>query len=412
MKFSAYIVSIIIATLINKECNAQVTILDAPIFRPMYRLFRNFLFDFTRSRSDEQVEKISRKLGKLQKTFKPNEPFFCDVNGPGRRSNETPTSVHKLMPGDIDIIASIGDSLTAGNGGLAVNVLQVTLEYKGVSFSIGGEKTFREYLTIPNLLKEYNPNLYGYSESVGLSIHKSSKLNVAELGAMSRDTPHMTKVLIQRMHADKNVKPHHWKLITFLIGSNDFCLDMCYHQNPTEIIKQHEQDLLKVFRLIRDNIPRVMLNVVPPPSVKVLVEFTGKKPECETTHHFECPCFFGAKFQKHKPLYYKIMQDWTDVLIRTASRDEFNRDDFTINIQPFTTKLEFPLSKGVTDYSYMTFDCFHLSQKGYALATVALWNNMLQKEGLKSNNWDWKNPYNLLCPTDDFPYLATRVNSK
>ena len=79
---------------------------------------------------------------------------------------------------------------------------------------------------------------------------------------------------------------------------------MCYHQNPTEIIKQHEQDLLKVFRLIRDNIPRVMLNVVPPPSkcshvlqpttlimlsvsgVQILVEFTGKSAECESVHHF------------------------------------------------------------------------------------------------------------------------------
>ena len=86
------------------------------------------------------------------------------------------------------------------------------ISYLGVSFSIGGEKTWREYLTIPNILKEYNPNLYGYSESIGLSIHKSSKLNVAELGSMSRDMPHMTKVLIQRMFTDKNVKPHHWKV--------------------------------------------------------------------------------------------------------------------------------------------------------------------------------------------------------
>ena len=61
-------------------------------------------------------------------------------------------------------------------------------------------------------MKEYNPNLYGYSESTGLSIHKSSKFNVAELGAMSRDMPHMAKVLIQRMKSDKNVKQHHWKV--------------------------------------------------------------------------------------------------------------------------------------------------------------------------------------------------------
>lgn len=124
----------------------------------------------------------------------------------------------------------------------------------------------------------------------------------------------------------------------------------------------------------------------------------------------ECPCFFGAKYQKYQKLYYQIMQEWTEVLIRTVNREEFNRDDFTINVQPFTRKLEFPTINGVTDYSYMSFDCFHLSQKGYALATVALWNNMLQKDSQKSNFWDWKNPYNLLCPTDDFPYLATRVS--
>ena len=38
--------------------------------------------------------------------------FFCDVNGAGARSRSIPTSVHKLTPGDIDIIGAIGDSLT------------------------------------------------------------------------------------------------------------------------------------------------------------------------------------------------------------------------------------------------------------------------------------------------------------
>lgn len=60
-----------------------------------------------------------------------NESFFCDVNGPGKRSRSVPTSVHQLRPGDIDIIGAIGDSLTAGNGGMATNVLQITVESKG-----------------------------------------------------------------------------------------------------------------------------------------------------------------------------------------------------------------------------------------------------------------------------------------
>jgi hypothetical protein len=83
----------------------------------------------------------------------------------------------------------------------------------GVSFSIGGEKTWREFLTIPNILREFNPNLYGYSTSKGLGIHKTSLFNVAELGAMSRDTPHMTRELVKRMKNDPHVKPHHWKVI-------------------------------------------------------------------------------------------------------------------------------------------------------------------------------------------------------
>lgn len=35
--------------------------------------------------------------------------FSCSIPP---RSNPKPTSVHKLLPGDIDIIAAVGDSLT------------------------------------------------------------------------------------------------------------------------------------------------------------------------------------------------------------------------------------------------------------------------------------------------------------
>lgn len=82
----------------------------------------------------------------------------------------------------------------------------------GVTFSIGGDKTWRKVLTIPNILKEFNNQLYGYSLSTGLSIHKSSRFNVAELGAMSRDTIQMARNLIKRMKSDSHVKPHHWKV--------------------------------------------------------------------------------------------------------------------------------------------------------------------------------------------------------
>lgn len=91
-----------------------------------------------------------------------------------------------------------------------------------MSFSIGGEKDWRTFLTIPNILKVYNQNLYGYSTGLrGLSTHKSSGFNVAELGALSRDTPHMAKVLVQRMRADKRVDiEKHWKVILMCMKEN------------------------------------------------------------------------------------------------------------------------------------------------------------------------------------------------
>lgn len=58
-----------------------------------------------------------------------------------------------MRPGDIDVIAAMGDSLTAGVGIFATNLIELYIENRGVSFSIGGEGTWRTYLTLPNIFK-------------------------------------------------------------------------------------------------------------------------------------------------------------------------------------------------------------------------------------------------------------------
>lgn len=130
-----------------------------------------------------------------------------------------PDSVHQLRPGDIDIVGAMGDSLTAGNGALATNIIQVSTENKGISWTIGGQKTWRQFLTLPNILKEYNPNLYGFALTDGLSTIRSSKFNVAEIGAMSRDIPHQARVLLTRMTHDPKVDmENHWKVSRVVRG--------------------------------------------------------------------------------------------------------------------------------------------------------------------------------------------------
>jgi hypothetical protein len=113
--------------------HAQRTFFDQLMFRPSFRMVRGFFLEMTKHPSSEESYRMNLKMGKLQKQFSRNDSFFCDVNGPGKRSETVPTSVHALRPGDIDIIGALGDSLTAGNGGMATNVFQVTVESKGLN---------------------------------------------------------------------------------------------------------------------------------------------------------------------------------------------------------------------------------------------------------------------------------------
>lgn len=85
-----------------------------------------------------------------QEVVPENFPYPC----PNRnlwRSEKSPKSVHELRPGDIDVVAAIGDSLTAGNGGLTNTVIDSYLnENRGISWSIGkapAMRNFRNFLT-------------------------------------------------------------------------------------------------------------------------------------------------------------------------------------------------------------------------------------------------------------------------
>ncbi|GMR55166.1 hypothetical protein PMAYCL1PPCAC_25361, partial [Pristionchus mayeri] len=79
-----------------------------------------------------------------------------------KRSKFVPNSVHSLRPADIEIVGAIGDSLTAANGaGAETNdILGVAIQYRGLTFSVGGDKTLDEHITMANVLKKFNPNLF------------------------------------------------------------------------------------------------------------------------------------------------------------------------------------------------------------------------------------------------------------
>lgn len=160
--------------------------------------------------------------------------------------------------------------------------------------------------------------------------------------------------------------------------------------------------LLKLFSLIA-----IFIFIL---AVKIVYELRGKPIECQTTHHFECPCIFGGQNDRNRQRYFRIMEKWQQVVEDVSSLKEFDQDDFAVVNQPFLKHVQFPrVSNGDHDYTYMSVDCFHLSQKGYARATNALWNNMFEPIGNKSNNWNDEFKH-FECPTVGHPFIRTPHN--
>lgn len=164
----------------------------------------------------------------------------------------------------------MGDSLTAANGAFATNVFQSLTEDRAVSWSGGGNGNWQTFVTLPNLIKAFNPRLNGYSYSRSgnaYSFEDESRFNVADPTTFASDMPGQAKLLVSRVRTDRrvNIKTD-WKLITIMIGSNDFCLDVCKRTNSSiaNIVGRAQQDLITSLRILKKNLPRTLINLVIP----------------------------------------------------------------------------------------------------------------------------------------------------
>ncbi|XP_022919288.1 phospholipase B1, membrane-associated-like [Onthophagus taurus] len=372
------------------------TFLDTILLEPFHQLRRSVMNLEIR---DENKHRYQRQI---------LEPFPCSLKN--ARSKHIPKSVHKLRPGDIDIIGALGDSITAGFGITATNLLNLVAENRGMVYSIGGQENWRKILTLPNILKLYNPNLFGYSLGPSLSIDRASQFNPAENGAVSDNLPYMAKVLIKRIKKDPRTDlQNHWKFISIMIGANDFCSSICFYKNPENAVQKHQEDLLISLRLLRDNLPKTFVSVITPPDVSQLANFTNSPSQCELTQRIFCPCFVGVRFKNRKDEFQKLIKKFQKIGEKLAGYDEFNRDDFTVVVQPLFEESKIPIgSDGFTDRDYFSVDCFHFSQITHSEAAKALWNNILEPINKKNPNFLARS---LRCPTEEHPFLATSRNS-
>ncbi|XP_061609687.1 phospholipase B1, membrane-associated-like isoform X1 [Phyllopteryx taeniolatus] len=354
--------------------------------------------------------------GNASPVIRPNTgtPLHCEDIGP---SHSTPTSVHELRPGDIRVVAAVGDSLTAGNGVASspANVLDVLTQYRGLSWSVGGDDNLTTVTTLPNILKHFNANVTGYSVGKGKQYTPQAFLNQAVAGAKSKDLLSQVRALVARMKNDSSINfGSDWKVITVFIGGNDLC-DYCYN-SLFYSVKSYIQNIQESLDYLHKEVPRALLNLVEPLHIIPLREMhVDASLKCPTwLVNILCPCVTLPKsnstaLEKLDQLNRKY-QLMLSELVESGRYD--TRPDFTVVTQPFFRDIIVPrLPDGRPDRSYFSADCFHLSQKAQTQMARSLWNNMLETLGNKTSLQDFSGDIQLKCPSKTSPFIRTYRNS-
>jgi len=299
-----------------------------------------------------------------------------------------PTNVRRLRPADIDVIATIGDSVAAGFGALARNIFGIFTEYRGHAFSVGGKTDYNDFLTVANIIRLYNPNVKGFAIGEGGPDSANAKLNVAVSGARSYDLPAQVDALEARMKSLGVDMAHDWKLLSIFIGGNDLC-DYCDDTNKHSPAN-FAATLEGVLDSIKARFPRVFVNLMTPPDVTLLGEVSSGL--CSILHAFECAC-------NDDPGTKVAHRHYTDHLIALANLPKYqDKIDFHVSVQPFLANLTMPRKPdGSPDDTYFAPDCFHFSGKAHQAAGVALWNNMCE---LTNKRTSWIPGEPIECPKE------------
>ncbi|KAK0156475.1 Phospholipase B1, membrane-associated [Merluccius polli] len=316
-----------------------------------------------------------------------------------------PTSVHKLRPGDIKVVAALGDSSTAASGAKAKSLFQLNTQYKGVSWSAYSQNIS------PDILRKFNPNLEGFSKG---QFARQKGFNMAVPGAKSSDIPDQVLALIKAMKENKKVDfDNDWKLVTIFVGGNDLC-NYCTDQD-TLSAKNYSHNLEISLDMLYTQMPRAMVNLVEIVQIDPLR--TAKKNDlaCSLMQSSGCPCLMNAEENSPELQTIKrINREYQAESRYLISRDLYGgREDFTVVLQPYLRNSFIPyIGVGQADLSFFSVDCFHISEKAHAEMAIALWNNMLEPVGQKQdyNNFTYDRT-KVRCPSMAHPFIFTNLNS-
>uniref|UniRef100_A0AC35UG40 Bromo domain-containing protein n=1 Tax=Rhabditophanes sp. KR3021 TaxID=114890 RepID=A0AC35UG40_9BILA len=165
-------------------------------------------------------DKKNKVISHISSSFTDGRSFACTKVKP---TLITGTSLENLSPEDIGIIASMGDSIATGSARLWP---ESSINFRGSSFTTGGDATIDGLVTIPNILKEFGSgNLFGVSHGMGTKDQlPKHQLNVAVSGSNSSFLPNQAKDLVDRIKKVKEIDTYNtWTLVLITVGTEEIC---------------------------------------------------------------------------------------------------------------------------------------------------------------------------------------------
>lgn len=138
---------------------------------------------------------------------------------------------------------------------------------------VGGLDNWQKYLTLPNILKNFNPQLKGMSLHIteGYS-GEIDGYNFALTGAKTFNMSSQAYRMMQKMRADPSIDfEKDWKMVTILIGHNDLCSVVCQRSSLDSITET--QHLIEALDMLYYDMPRTFVNLMPISGAEIIFPF-------------------------------------------------------------------------------------------------------------------------------------------
>ncbi|KAI8641873.1 hypothetical protein BD408DRAFT_367597, partial [Parasitella parasitica] len=336
------------------------------------------------------------------------------------------TSVHDLRIDDIEVIAALGDSVSAGMLAKNINSTYVSMsdfiEYRGVSWTMGGDP---DAPSIANYVKHYRSDLYG--ASVGQkparlcpetffcldSEHtpEIDVLNAAQSGATSRELPEQVDYLIE--HLGKGTElANSWKMINVFIGFNDASISCVPGRNATEF----KANVKGALDYLTEHIDYAFINLVGLMHYNDLVYLTDENPAYRKRFpddkinllDYECYCcrqrnagpsFIGDRVTMYNQVLGHVAEEVSGTIFSDALASIMNKPKKNVAVvyQPMNT-----LIPTVPYNSLSNVDGYHPNVLGYRYLSRELWNQMFlaKNEKAQSSSFDADLPMHCPRPED------------